>query len=609
MTQVPHPLFIGISLHYEWPAQYGIYVHDGFWSWDFHRQEYTGSPVCDDNTCSEDSLHDEVVKYIKSYQEEKNCKIIMAGLVNTREDKRLQKLGRKLWTDLDILPCVINATGDSMDEKACSVARKTTQWLAPSQIPGLAKVHVGFRHEVEVDANNRITFAALDDYKKFITDETWKEVIETSKLVKDKGKRIVFFNSTPQGGGVAIIRHSTIRFFKLLGIDAHWFVMKPNPEVFEITKKKFHNVLQGVAPSETHLSEHDKEMWEKWCNSNVTSYWMEENGPIARADVIVIDDPQPSGMINRLKEINKKATFVYRSHIELRSDLIRQEDTEQAKVWNFLWKQIGKCDIFISHPVKKFVPDNVLASNLKVIEMPAITDPVDGLNKKLDPFAQKYYHLLFNRIALDQTNKRMDLERPYFIQISRFDPSKGIPDLIEAYVKFRKRKVINELEKKKVPQLVITGHGSIDDPEGSVIYDQIIDKISKLARRNKEIAADIIVVRLGPSDQMLNAMLQSSVCAFQLSLREGFEVKVSEALLKGVPVVGYDTGGIPLQIRDRVDGFLVKVGDKERVSEIMAKMTLDDAFTKKLSDNALNCTREKVLTPVNVLNWNKIILR
>ena len=610
MTPVPHPLFIGICLQYEWPAQFGIYVHDGFWSYDFHNKEYTGDPVCTDKECRDDDLHDEVIRYLQQYQVDHHCKIIMAGLVNSTEDIRLRNLGRKLWKDLDILPCIINATGTSIDEKACSVARKTTQWLTPSLIPGLSKVHVGYRHEVEVDANGRMAFADLEDYQPFISPETWKEILQTSALVKEKGKRIVFFNSTPQGGGVAIIRHSTLRFFKLLGIDAHWFVMKPNPEVFEITKKKFHNVLQGVAPADTCLTEADKTLWQNWCKNNVESYWTEEDCPVSQADVIVIDDPQPSGMITRLKEINPTATFVYRSHIELRSDLIRDPTTETHKVFTFLWDQIQKCDIFISHPVAKFVPDIVKASSIKVIEMPAITDPIDGLNKNLDSYAENYYQLLFNRIELDQSGKRVDLSRPYFIQVARFDPSKGIPELIDSYMKFRKRKEVIALDLQEIPQLVITGVGSVDDPEGSVLYDATIDKVKRLGKQKngKEITEDIHVARLGPSDQMLNAMLTRALAAFQNSSREGFEVKVSEALLKGVPVVGTETGGIPLQIKDRHDGFLVPVGDIKRVAEVMSKLTIDKEYTKMLSTNAKKELREHVLTPVNVIRWNKILL-
>jgi alpha,alpha-trehalose phosphorylase (configuration-retaining) len=60
---------------------------------------------------------------------------------------------------------------------------------------------------------------------------------------------------------------------------------------------------------------------------------------------------------------------------------------------------------------------------------------------------------------------------------------------------------------------------------------------------------------------VLCALLESAKIALQLSLREGFEVKVSEALHAGKPVVASNTGGIPLQIQHGKSGFIVEVGD------------------------------------------------
>lgn len=51
-----------------------------------------------------------------------------------------------------------------------------------------------------------------------------------------------------QGGGVALMRHALIRFCQHLQVNVHWYVTTPSPDVFSITKRKFHNVLQGVAP-------------------------------------------------------------------------------------------------------------------------------------------------------------------------------------------------------------------------------------------------------------------------------------------------------------------------------------------------------------------------
>lgn len=41
-----------------------------------------------------------------------------------------------------------------------------------------------------------------------------------------------------------------------------------HPHVFDITKRKIHNVLQGVAPPDVELSEKDKEYFEIWSEQN-----------------------------------------------------------------------------------------------------------------------------------------------------------------------------------------------------------------------------------------------------------------------------------------------------------------------------------------------------
>lgn len=78
-------------------------------------------------------------------------------------------------------------------------------------------------------------------------------------------------------------------------------------------------------------------------------------------------------------------------------------------------------------------------------------------------------------------------------------------------------------------------------------------------------------MRLGPSDQMLNTLLSCSRVALQLSTSEGFEVKVSEALHKGIPVIARDVGGLPLQIQHGMNGYLVRGNSKEDDIKQVAK--------------------------------------
>ena len=86
------------------------------------------------------------------------------------------------------------------------------------------------------------------------------------------------------------MRHAIIRFLSIMGIDVRWFVAKPKPDVFKITKLKFHNVLQGVACPGTKLTSDDKALYEQWCANNAIQNWIP--GPFQDSSIIVIDDPQ-----------------------------------------------------------------------------------------------------------------------------------------------------------------------------------------------------------------------------------------------------------------------------------------------------------------------------
>jgi alpha,alpha-trehalose phosphorylase (configuration-retaining) len=127
-------------------------------------------------------------------------------------------------------------------------------------------------------------------------------------------------------------------------------------------------------------------------------------------------------------------------------------------------------------------------------------------------------------------------------------------------------------------------------------------------------AADIVVVRLPANDQcnflsenmlitVLNAILSNSKIALQLSLQEGFEVKVSEALHKGIPVIATDAGGIPLQIQDGKSGFIVEVGDTTAVANHIVNLWTDKALYKKMSDYARTCVTDEVSTVGSAASW------
>ncbi len=86
--------------------------------------------------------------------------------------------------------------------------------------------------------------------------------------------------------------------------------------------------------------------------------------------------------------------------------------------------------------------------------------------------------------------------RDYIVQIARFDPSKGIPNVIDSYARFRK--LLEKEPNVEPPQMLICGHGAVDDPDASIIYDETMQLIHS---KYPQYAKDFVVMRCPPSDQ------------------------------------------------------------------------------------------------------------
>jgi trehalose synthase len=137
----------------------------------------------------------------------------------------------------------------------------------------------------------------------------------------------------------------------------------------------------------------------------------------------------------------------------------------------------------------------------------------------------------------------VEAERPLVTQVSRFDPWKDPLGVIAAY----------RLIKPEVPglQVALAGSMALDDPEGWEIYRQI----REAAKNDPQI--HLFTNLTGVGNVEVNAFQRLSDVVIQKSIREGFGLVVSETLWKETPIIAGRAGGIPLQVRGGVGGFLV----------------------------------------------------
>ncbi|KAI7031842.1 hypothetical protein KC352_g47412, partial [Hortaea werneckii] len=156
------------------------------------------------------------------------------------------------------------------------------------------------------------------------------------------------------------------------------------------------------------------------------------------------------------------------------------------------------------------------------------------------------------------------------------------------------------LESVETPQLVVCGHYSVDDPDGTIVLNQTLELLDK---QYSDIEKDVVVMRLGPADQLLNALMSNAKVALQLSTREGFEVKVSEGLHKGVPMIVSSAGGIPLQVQHGKSGYIVEPGDTKAVAQYLDLLFSDTAKYKSMSVFAATHVSDEVSTVGNAICW------
>ncbi|MEA3329473.1 MAG: glycosyltransferase [Nanoarchaeota archaeon] len=530
---------------------------------------------------SKDYSPKEICEIIYSFAEKNQTKIGALAIVSDNFDERFAEY---LWKDLDIVPTFISFEDFEKVGKENLIQKIRSNFKEDHSdeiITALGKVNV---HNFLISLD-KIKESALKEHVKLL-----EKLLEKFKEMKIK---VGFFNSTVSGGGVALMRHSLIRLCKLLNLDINWYVVSGNEEIFKITKQKIHNVLHGLYHEEFRLTSKDIQDFEKWTDENVKMF----EDLFRELNVCIIDDPQPSGLVKHIKKINPDAKIIYRSHTQLDTQLIDEKSKVQHDTWNFIYNNLKDIDLFVSHPIKHFVPKNV--EKKKVIFMPPTTDPFDGLNKEIDERLFSYYFEFFNTILDNSGQKPMEYNEEYFIQVARFDPAKGIFDLIEAYRLFFEK--INQASSSPIPSLVIVGNGAYDDPEGLMIYNQVLDNLKE--EKYFSIKGRVRVAMVPFKDQLLNVLIRKSFVSLQLSHKEGYEVKVTEALMKGKPVITYDSGGLPLQVKDNINGFVVTCLDTKKVSEHMFNLYQDKELHKKMSENALNHYDKNISTIKNLINW------
>ncbi|MFQ5918480.1 MAG: glycosyltransferase [Thermoplasmata archaeon] len=393
----------------------------------------------------------------------------------------------------------------------------------------------------------------LEDYRALIGDDAIEALNEAAEPLK--GRQILHINSTSYGGGVAEILASLVPLTRSLGIDAHWQVIDGNDEFFRVTKS-IHNGMHGgdvqiTAPMRAAYREVNRRNAEE-----VEDGW----------DFVVVHDPQPLALA---RDAKRSGHWAWRCHV----NPTRAVPGCRELIGEFLPEY--EASIF---SLEEYAREGW--SPLQPFIIPPSIDPLSAKNR---PMSLEEAEAVAARFGVDPS-------RPTISTVSRFDPWKDPLGLIDVY-----RRI-----KRDFPdlQLLFVASMADDDPEGWEYYERTLRK----AGEDPDIY--FLTNLRGVNAEEVNAFQRLSHVGLLRSIREGFGLSVSESLWKGVPVIGSQTGGIPLQVLDGQTGFLVTELDEtvERVTRLLE----DEALRSQMGEAGRQHVLENFLITRHLMDYLRL---
>ncbi|HHP7241770.1 MAG TPA: glycosyltransferase [Cyclobacteriaceae bacterium] len=474
----------------------------------------------------------------------------------------------------------------------------------------------------------------LNDYESYASlYATVKDFKDASQPLINamSNRKIWMINSTATGGGVAEMLHPIIRILDDMKVNIEWQVIETSEQKFFDFTKNLHNLIHGKG--NPALTAEGKEVYDLVNKENGEAF----ADYISDGDIVIIHDPQPMGMARYLKD-KKNVTTVWRCHIGL--DL-QNESTIAA--WDFLKPYFDDYDhsVFTS---PEYVPQYLDKNSVSIIT-PAI-DPFSNKNMEmkthtisgilhnagiipdghpymLEPFMAKAQRVQYDG-SFDSALLPEDiglLFRPIITQVSRWDRLKGFEPLMKAFAHLKQNIDTyshgDENHRKRIDiiRLVLAGPdpSSVkDDPEGQHVLTELINFYTLL---DESIARDIAILLLpmeSPQENALivNALQRCSTIVAQNSLQEGFGLTVTEAMWKITPILGSMACGLRHQIRNGVDGQLVKdAEDTESLAQTISDMIREPIQLENQGYSAQRRAIDEFLVFSQLMKWGDTLAK
>jgi trehalose synthase len=142
------------------------------------------------------------------------------------------------------------------------------------------------------------------------------------------------------------------------------------------------------------------------------------------------------------------------------------------------------------------------------------------------------------------------------------------------------------LAREELPQLQLVLGGALE-PEAWPAMKEVSD----YAAGQEDVLMLTSYAGLGSLE--LGALQRLARIALMRALREGYGLAASEAMWKATPVIGGRDGGVPLQVRDGVDGYLT--GTVEETAERIVELVRDPGLAIEMGQAGREHVRERFL--------------
>ena len=347
------------------------------------------------------------------------------------------------------------------------------------------------------------------------------------------GARVLHLSVAGAGGGrVPELLQASLPIALDLGLEVEWKVLFGGPELTGVAAA----LQDGLQGAETALEDGAFDAYLEACSVAADGH-----------DVVVLHDPAGIGAAAAIA-----GPVVWRCHLDC--------SRPDPPAWERAAPLVEACAAAWT-PDESFSPPGTEAGAL-----PPGIDPLSPRNLDLAP-------RLAGRV-LRQLG--VDLTRPFVCQLMRMDRWKDPHSTLEAFA----------LAREELPQLQLVLAGAVDQEDWPAIKE-----VSDYAEGQEGVL--VLTSYSGVGNLELGALQRLARLGLLRALREGFGLAASEAMWKATPVIGGRDGGVPLQVRDGVEGYITDT--PEQTAARIVELVGDPGLAIEMGQAGRERVRERFL--------------